>query len=179
MTRLVTTLTLLAVLTPAAGAADYQKLADEAKWEWEADRATVLHAMLNYHGDYQVEVAKKPNTFGDLTVRFTKDGKEALALKGSYATTFVGKDSILYYTEYHPSASGCALVAYDLANKKELWKTRLKGLGPIPHFQYSNLVTVDLVGDAVKVLGNESAGRYVEFVDLKTGKTAGHKVFPR
>jgi hypothetical protein len=178
MTRFVTCLVLLTVAAPVS-AADYQKLADEAKWEWDPERATVLHATLNYHEDYQVEIVKKPNTFGDLTVRFTKDGKEALTVKGSYATTFVGKDSILYYTEYHPSASGCALVAYDLANRKQLWKTPLKGLGPIAHFQYSNLVTVDLVGDAVKVLGNESAGHYVEFVDLKTGKTVGHKVFPR
>jgi hypothetical protein len=178
MSRFVTGLVLLTLVAPVS-AADYQKLADEATWDWQPDRATVLHAMLNYHGDCQVEIVKKPNTFGDLMVRFTKDGKEALALKGSYATTFVGKDSILYYAEYGSFSSGCALIAYDLANKKELWKTSLKGLGPIAHFKYSNRVAVELVDDAVKVLGNESAGHYVEFVDLKTGKTVGHKVFPR
>ena len=30
----------------------------------------------------------------------------------------------------------------------------------------------------MRVYGNESAGRYVEFVEVRTGKTVGHKVFP-
>ena len=174
-------LTTLALLTaaPLPQQTDYQKLADEAKWDWQPEQATVLHSVLNYHGDYQVEIIKKPNTFGELSIRFTKDGQDVLTVPGSYGTTFVGKDGILYYADYHPSASGCTLVAYDLANKKELWKTRLKGIGPISHFKYSNHVALTFSGDAVKVTGHEAAGNYVEFVDLKTGKTVGHKVFAR
>ena len=36
---------------------------------------------------------------------------------------------------------------------------------------------LDLDGDAVRVFSQESAGKYVEYVDLKDGKTVGHKVF--
>jgi hypothetical protein len=72
---------------------------------------------------------------------------------------------------------GCSIIAYDLANRKELWKTRVQGIGPIAHTAYDNQVALELVGDALKVLGNELAGQYVEFVDLKTGKTVGHKLF--
>ena len=178
MTRIFTAVVLLAVAGRST-AVDYQKLADDAKWNWQPESANVLHSVLNYNGEYQVEIVKKPNTFGQLTIRFTRDGQKAFTLEGSPGTTFVGKDSILYYADYHPSATGCSLVAYDLANKKELWKTPLKGLGPIPHFDYDNRVVVESAGEAVKVLGKESAGKYVEFVDLKTGKTVGHKVFPR
>ena len=178
MTRFLIALALMALVSPVS-AEDYQRQADEAKWDWQPEHATVLHATLNFHGDYQVEIVKKANTFGDLTIRFTKDGKEALSLKGTYATTFVSKDSTLFYADFTPWASGCALVAYDLANKKELWKAPLKGLGPISHFGYSNNVALELAGDAVKVTGHETAGNYIEFVDTKTGKTVGHKVFPR
>jgi hypothetical protein len=172
-----TTLLLAAALMAPAFPPDYQQQADAAKWEWRDDQATVLHALRNFHADFQVEIVKKPNTFGELTIRFTKDGKEALAIQGHYGTTFAVKDSVLFYSDYHGSASGCALVAFDLANRKELWKTPLKGLGPIAHTRYHNAVAVELAGDAVKVLGNESAGKYIEFIDCKTGKTVGHRVF--
>jgi hypothetical protein len=70
-------------------------------------------------------------------------------------------------------------VAWDLKAKKQLWKTNLKGLGGIIHFQYHNAVNLDLDGQAVRVRGKESAGRYIEYVDRKTGKTVGHKVYPK
>jgi hypothetical protein len=31
----------------------------------------------------------------------------------------------------------------------------------------------------ILVRGNESAGKYIEYVDAKTGKTVGHKVFEK
>jgi hypothetical protein len=40
-------------------------------------------------------------------------------------------------------------------------------------------VNLDLEKQAVCVRGNESAGRYIEYVDLRTGKTVGHKVYPK
>jgi hypothetical protein len=159
---------------------DYQKLADEAKWEWVPERANASWDLARFRGDYQVEIVKKPNTFDQLSIRFCKEpGKPILALEGHHASAFLGKDGVLYFADFNPSSSGCALVAFDLADKKELWKTHLKGLGPIEHTKYSNRVALDFVGNAVKVLGHEAAGDYIEFVDLKTGKTAGHKIFRR
>ena len=176
MTRILTALVLLATACPAA-AADYQKLADDTKWEWKHENASVLRSVQNYHGDLQVEIAKRANTFGKLTVRFSKGDTTVLALDGHHATGFAADGNVLYYTEYHPSASGCAVVAFDMAAGKELWKSYLKGIGPIAHTAYRNLVAVELHGGALRVLGHESAGDYVEYVDLKTGKTVGHKLF--
>jgi hypothetical protein len=168
----------LAAAAPLPPQPDYQRLADDAKWEWAPDRANLIWSLTRFQAEYQVDVIKKPNTFGQLTIRFSKEpGKPILTLEGHYASTFLADDNVLYYAEYHPSSSGCALVAFDLANKRELWKTHLKGIGPIDHTKYSNHVALDFVGGAIKVLGHEAAGDYIEFVDLKTGKTAGHRVF--
>jgi hypothetical protein len=171
---------LLLALTPALRGEDYQKLADDAKWDWKDDDASVYRSFDRAPADYHVELVKPQGRIGALRVRFSKDGKELLAFDANYATVFVVKGGVVYRADFHPSSSGCALAAFDLAAGKELWRTPLKGLGPIAHFQYHNQVTLALAGgDALRVLGNESAGRYVEYVDAKTGKTVGHKVFPK
>jgi outer membrane protein assembly factor BamB len=157
-----------------------QKEADAAPWTWKDEEASLFHSFQRYPGDYQVTLVKKPNSVGKLFVRFSKDGKTIHEFEGHYATVFAGKGNEVYYADFHPSASGCAVVAFDLATGKEVWKTHLKGLGPIAHTQYSNRVTLDLPrDDALRVYGNESAGKYVEYLDLRTGKTVGDKVFPR
>jgi hypothetical protein len=84
---------------------------------------------------------------------------------------------MLYYADYSPGSSGCALVAVDLKTGKQMWKSGLQGLGPIAHTRYRNSVTLEPTDDALLVHGQESAGNYVEYVDKKSGKTVGHKVF--
>src|SRR5262245_44370481 len=161
---------------------DYQKVADEARWEWQEDQASVGYSFRRYQGAFQLELVRTGNHVGDDRVRFVADGKEVYAWRGHYATAFVVSrdDSLLYYADYHPSSSGCRLVAVDLCTGKVRWKSDLEGLGPIDHSKYRNKVTLDLLEDGVLcVRGNESAGNYVEFVDGRTGKTVGHKVFER
>ena len=166
----------LLIAAPLPPQPDFQRLADAAEWKWLPENVGPLYSLQVYGGDYQVDIVKKPNTFDKLTIRFSKDGKTALTLEGHYATGFVADGNILYYTEYHPSSSGCSVVAFDLAAGKELWKSHLKGIGPISHFKYRNLVTIDFQG-TLRVFGHESAGDYVEFLDVKSGKTGGHKIF--
>jgi hypothetical protein len=157
---------------------DYQQLADAAAWKWSPEQANRLSSLDRYHGDYQVEIIRKPNTIGKLTIRVSDDGKPVYSWEGHSATVFVVEGKVLYYTEFHPSSSGCELVAYDLAKKEQLWKTALKGLGPIAHFRYRNDVALELAGDALLVHGKESAGNYIEYLDRKSGKSVGHKTFP-
>ena len=47
----------------------------------------------------------------------------------------------------------------------------------IDHFAYRNRVDIAANDDVVQVFGNESAGRYYELKDAKTGETVGHKIF--
>jgi len=57
------------------------------------------------------------------------------------------------------------VVAIDRSTGKTLWKTDLKGLGPIAHSKYRNAVRLEVLdGDAIQVFGKESSGRYVEIV---------------
>jgi hypothetical protein len=87
------------------------------------------------------------------------------------------RGKVLYYADYNPYTTSCAVVAYDLENRKQLWNTSLQGLGPIEHTVYHNAVQIGFDGGALCVYGQESAGKYVEYVDLKEGKTVGHKIF--
>jgi hypothetical protein len=176
----------LALVVLAAGVAagaplppreDYQKKADEAPWSWSDERASPEGAAKQLPDSYAAEVERHDS--GDVTIRILKDGNIVHQFRGHYRTVFAVRDDVLYYAEFDPIVTGCALVAYDLRKQKRLWKTDLKGLGGIAHSKYRNAVNLSLEKYAVCVRGQESAGNYIEFVDLKSGKTVGHKVYPR
>ena len=157
---------------------DYQKIADATAWSWSAERASVGDSFLKFPNTYQVELIRKKNKYGEITIRLVDDGKELYAWEGHYRSVFSLNGDVLVYADFHPSRNGCSVVAFDLKKQKQLWKTDLKGLGPIPHFRYSNSVTLEIINnDAVRVFGNESAGQYLEIVDLKTGNTVGHRKY--
>ena len=157
---------------------DHQKKADEAPWEWSDQRATPESSAKRLSGAYTAEVGPR-DTFGYGTIRIVKDGAAVHSFGGHKRTVFAVRDGVLYYADFGPISSGCAVVAYDLKAKKQLWKAPLKGLGPIGHSRYSNAVNLDLDKQAVCVRGKESAGRYIEYVGLRTGKTVGHKVYSK
>jgi len=175
MLPFITTLAFLAV----SASPDYQKLADDAKWEWKADKATAEYSAKNLPKDYKAEVTEDTMRGYAASVRFTKEGKYLYTLDGHPATVFVVKDGILYYADYIRGTHECSLIARDLANGKQLWKAPLKGLGPISHFRYRNAVSLEFVEGALRVLSHESSGDYIEFVEMKEGKTVGNKVFKR
>jgi hypothetical protein len=173
--RMLTTLALM-VAAPVP-AVDYQKRAEETAWKWKDDAATVGHSFLVHQNSFDVKLERKVAT-GDITITFAKDGKTLYTIPGHAHTVFRINGDTLVFARYHFSASGATIVAVDLPTGKELWATRLEGLGPIQHSAYRNLLNLDAQSDVVTVFGNESQGRYVEILDAKTGKTVGHKVFP-
>lgn len=74
-------------------------------------------------------------------------------------------------------ATGCKIVAIDLTNGTIQWTTQLKGVGAVSHSRYSNAVNMEATDNVVIVRGNEAAGRYVEILDIGTGKTVGYRVY--
>jgi hypothetical protein len=85
---------------------------------------------------------------------------------------------LLVRAEYDPISSGCTLACVDLATGRERWRTGLEALGPVEHSEYENAVAMYLLDPGrVIIYGREAAGRYVEIVDVKTGRTVGHKRF--
>jgi len=166
-----------AAAAPAPEDKDYQKIADQEEWKWVPEQASARNAAKNFKGDFRAEVVEK-DTGGrkSAAVKFASGDDVVFTIEGHTETVFAGRDNIVYYADFSQISSGCSVIAYDLKAKKQLWKTGLKGLGPIKHFQYRNQVILDIKDDAVHVRGNEAAGKYVEYLDLKTGKTVGHKV---
>jgi hypothetical protein len=162
---------------PAKEQPDYQKEANDAVWKWPEGGASAKECVKRFAGDCKVEITTKEMGFFNVELRFLRNDKVRLKIDGHQGTTFVGDRLIVWYAEYGPISSGCSLVAYDLEAGKQLWKTNLKGLGPIDHTKYRNQVVLELDRDVVRVWGQESAGNYLEIVDRKTGKTVGHKVF--
>ena len=158
----------------------YQKIADATPWGWSAERASVSDSFLRLPNTYQAELIRPKDKSGVVMIRLTDGGKELFAWMGHYGSVFALSGDVLVYADYSPGRTGCSLIAYDLTLKRELWKTALKGLGPIPHSRYANAVILEFIDNAtVRVLGNESAGKYLEIVDINTGKTVGHRIYKK
>jgi hypothetical protein len=170
----------LAVSGRAVDPDELQARADRVIWEWSDEKANVLDSMLHASCDYEIGLLRKKGGWGEMTIRFADKDGDALAIAGHLGTTFVTDGGVVYYSEYSLMSSGCSLIAYDLKARKRLWSTPLRGLGPINHTKYHNRVRVELLpGVAVRVWGKESSGNYLEYVDLKTGKTVAHRLFER
>ena len=96
---------------------------------------------------------------------------------------FVNSNCVVYHAVFRNSSTGCKVVAYDLKGRKAACGgLHLKGLVAVGDYdEYSNKVRLERVNDEVlAVYGDEVFyGRYVEIVDMKTGKTVGHKVCPK
>lgn len=170
--------TVVAAPVPKKPAKDYQKLADETEWRF-AERKAITDQLTDEFKGFRWELLPFEVGGIGMTVRISNVKKEVLLnWETQVLVSFAQRDGVLYYTDFDPSASGCTVVAFDLNAKKQLWKTDLKGLGPIAHSGYRNDVRLDVFdGDTVQVFGKESSGRYVEFVDRTSGKTVGDRVF--
>lgn len=162
---------------PKAKLKDYQKLADETGWQF-AEQKSVESQVADELKGYKASVIQEASGEGYLSIQVSEDGKAAASVTVHQQSALRQRDGILYYADFHPHSSGCAVVAFDLKAKKQLWKADLKGLGGIDHSKYFNAVRMEVLDDdTLRVFGKESAGRYVEIVDRGTGKTVGHKVF--
>jgi hypothetical protein len=157
----------------------YRKMAEEARW-LAPGNGELKRCLARHKGAYKVDGLHDPSHWSTLVHVSDAGGKKIFFWAGHLGTAFLVRGDVLYYADFSSSSSGCAVVAYDLKARKRLWRTNLKGLGPIDHSKYFNAVRMEPVdGQVLAVYGKESAGRYVEFVSLKTGKTVGHKLFPR
>jgi hypothetical protein len=168
---------------------DYQKLADETPWKWEAKKASLAYCMAHDLAYHQVEIVrpqgKESVPDNRLTIRVVDDGREVYTFGGHWGTVFTqggvnftqpGPDH-LFVAEFGAHSSGCTVLAVDLKTGKELWRSRLKGTSSRAHSEVSNEITIETNGRVVIVQGRESFGNYLEFVDAQTGKTLGHREY--
>lgn len=185
MTRAVRCWILLIVAAPLGcgpdGGTDYQKKADAAEWKWSDDYASLLYSMSQHLDGYEVQIIRPKAAamlWEPFTVRVLDGGDEACSFTGHAKTVFAQLGDALYVAKFCPIATGCSVVAYDLKGRKKLWECPLQGNSPPFHSKYLHLVNITMDGKAVVVYGKESNGRYIEYVDARTGKTIGHKKLP-
>lgn len=172
----VAVVSVVAAPVPKKAVKDYQKLADEAEWQF-AERQPIGEQLTAELKGYEVraEGASGEETF---TVRIMQDGKERAKIVTHLQATLRQRDGVVYHTDFSPWSSGCSLVAFDVKTNTTLWKCDLKGLGGIDHSKYRNEVRLEVLDDdTLRVFGKESAGRYMEIISRADGKTVGHRVF--
>lgn len=173
-------------MQPAAST-DYQKVADRQKWTWEPEKADLRYCcdIAFPKPDYKVDITILKEDFSadfdpfreNVIARILENGREVHVLKDYPETAFARRGDILYIAHFWPAMPGCAVEAFDFRAKKRLWLSRLKGVKVDFWSLYRNAVTIATSGNAIVVQGNEAAGRYVEYLDMASGKTVGHKVF--
>jgi len=158
---------------------DYQKVADGARWGFSDAADNPLFCMRRAGTDYDVWLLREAKNRHALTIKIIKNDRPVYQWKGHKHSVFRIQGDRLYYAEFHYSSTGGHVVAVDLTSGEPLWRTPLKALGGVEHSAYLNRMTIDANDEVVSIYGNESMGRYLEFKDAKTGKTVGHKRFPK
>ena len=142
-------------------------------WKWSKSKASLTYSTEQHLPNYDVEYSNPT-----LNIRSKQDN----AIVYSYghareSMVFTRWKDILYIAEYHSLSTGCAVVAVDLKSGKQLWRTQLQGIGPVGHSKYRNLVNIETDGRILIIAGNEAFGRYIEHLDIKSGKMLANKQF--
>jgi hypothetical protein len=137
----------------------------------------IFFSLGQYQGGPEIHMVFHPRMGRNtLELRFVKEEKVILALRGHRYSVFCTDGGILYFAHYWHSTPGCDLAAYSLTTGRELWRTKLPGVGRGPHSAYRNRVEMSRDGDRINVFGRESYGSYSEVVDKNTGKVLSHRV---
>jgi hypothetical protein len=153
----------------------------ESEWRWSENEASLQYCARNQLKKYEVQVvrpANYENSWEPFIVRIVDKGQEIYSFPAHSETVFTQEWDVVYVADFSPIASGCTVVAYDLKERKELWRCPLKGNPPQAHSEYRHQVNITTRPGAVVIYGKESNGRYIEFVDMHAGKTIEHKKLP-
>lgn len=156
-----------------------QSVAEKAQWTWSDETATAEACARQLRGGYEATITPSTGGFLTATITITHDGRTVASWKGHRYSTFVIAHDVLYRTDFSPTSTGCDAIAYDLKQGQTIWTTHLWGVRVDAHSMYSNRVRLDVDDLYVIVFGNESAGRYIELLDPKTGKTVGQRLLGR
>ena len=143
---------------------------------WSKENASLEYCIKKHLPDYDVEYDRNEQFYTPIKIRAKNDRKIIFTMdSGHLNTVFTRSKDIVYIAEFSYAATGCSVVAIDLKSRKPVWKTQLEGIGPTDHTEYVNLVNIETDGKRIVVNGNEGNGRYVEVLDIKTGKTLANK----
>jgi outer membrane protein assembly factor BamB len=95
---------------------------------------------------------------------------QTIAVVTANSAALVVHDGRLYVALYSRNLTGCRVLALDASSGDRLWETPLKGLGSILHSKYANRVQMRVKDEWLLIFGDESSGRYIEILDLASGR---------
>ncbi len=167
---------MLAIFHAQAGSTAGEEPAKPLEWRWSDEKATLAFCIKQHLPDYDIERVRPEQYYSPMSI-LDKDTRKVIYSyeRASKATVFARSKDVLYIAEYFPITTGCEVVAVDLISGKQLWKTRLIGNSPDGHSKYENKVNIETDGNIVIVNGKEDHGRYVEHLDIRTGKMLRNK----
>jgi hypothetical protein len=170
---------------PKTEAADWKPVMKDRAFKLEEAQTAMTDAITAAKkAGYAIEYAGDPNGFGSGDYTFAKKDGQKLTVSGHAQSAFAFNGDTLYFADFSSISTGCKIVSYDLATGKKIRETRLEGLGPIAHTKYRNRVVMSVEKHptvkeafALVITSQEAAGRYIEVIDLVTGKQLAHKKF--
>lgn len=152
-----------------------------SQWQWCERNANLLYGVLQHLNTYDVRitVAANPEQRDEpFDVRIEKKGRLLHSFRAHNQTAIARAGDVVYVARYSPICPGCSVVAFDLRQQKELWKTPLVGNPPSAWSDYDNQVILVIERDLIVVFGRESNGRYIECLDARSGKFVRNKKLP-
>jgi hypothetical protein len=172
---------------PAMPPADWKPAIKNREFKFDDKHTGAKTTAGSVSKDAWVTAAYEPSPGGIGEGTFTvqkKDGPKVTV--GAHSGTPIAvRGDVLYVANFSPAANGCSVTAYDLTTGKKAWEKPLDGIGRIAHFGYRNRVAMavekhpDADHFALVIVGWESSGKYVEVLDLATGKQLAHKKYEK
>jgi hypothetical protein len=154
-----------------------QAIAEAMPWKWDEERSRPEGCARALGKPYSLEITPDKKAPWSLTLTLKRMGDPVYTWIGHSRSVFIVADDVLYQAVFLESTAGGEIVAFDLKANRQLWKTRLRAIPVYFHSMYKTRLYLERDDRHLIVYGAESAGRYVELLDLKTGETVGHHRF--
>jgi hypothetical protein len=152
---------------------------EPVQWRWSGEKATLDYSIQKYLPDYDVEIVNERDWYHPINIRAKGDHHIVFSLPSGHPwTVFTRWKDVLYIADFEHYAQGCEVLAVDLRSGKELWHSRLQGIESVAHSRYYNFINIETDGRRIIVFGNEAHGRYIEQLDIDTGKTLANTRLP-
>lgn len=157
-----------------------QEFLENRKFYGCEEKPGLLHSLQEFEGPGKIRFEYDPNDKWKMNFTINVADRDVLSFVGDWGAAFASDGKTFYLAKFHSSTTGCALIAYELATGKELWKTEMSHEQPFGHSAYANSVCVHMcreheidgetTGSTVIVTGMESYCDYVEILDSQTGE---------
>jgi hypothetical protein len=104
------------------------------EWRWSKEKISLSYSIDQYLRDYELKRVRPKEYYTPIYILRKQDSTIVYSYqRASENTVFTRSNDILFIAEHSPIRSGCEVVAINLKSGKQLWRTRLQGIGPTLH----------------------------------------------